>query len=84
MGEKANEIAKKKTSILLRDVKTIDYAPITTDKRQQSSLGIDITTTDREYSFLSITLEEKKEFITNLRKVCVKCDCFVFKNISIR
>jgi len=78
LGEKANEIAKKKTSILLRDVKTIDYAPITTDKRQQSSLGIDITTTDREYSFLSITLEEKKEFITNLRKVCVECNCFVF------
>lgn len=70
MGEKANEIAKKKISILLRDVKTIDYAPVTHDKRQQSSLGIELTTAEREHSFLSITLEEKKEFITNLRKVC--------------
>ncbi len=72
MGEKTNEVAKKKQSILLRDVKTIDCAPVTNDKRQQSSLSIDITTADREHSFLAITSEEKKEFITNLRKVCSK------------
>jgi len=79
MGEKANEVAKKKQSILLRDVKTINYAPVTNDKRQQSSLGIDITTIDREYSFLAIKSEEKKEFITSLKKVCNK-EFFFFLN----
>jgi hypothetical protein len=70
MGEKANEVAKKKLYIILRDVKTIDCAPVANDKRQQSSLGIAITTADREHSFLAITAEEKKKFITNLRQVC--------------
>ena len=70
LGEKANEVAKKKLSILLRDVKTINCVPLTNDKRQQVPLGIDLTTADREQSFLVKTLEEKKEFITNLRKVC--------------
>jgi hypothetical protein len=79
MGEKANEVAKRKQSILLRDVKTINCAPIANDKRQQSSLGIDITTIDREYSFLVITAEEKKEFLSSLRKVCNKNFCFLFK-----
>ncbi|CAF0927129.1 unnamed protein product [Adineta steineri] len=69
MGEKANEIAKKKATILLRDVKTIDCAPVPNDKRQSSSLGIDITTTEREYSYQALKLEEKQEFLTNLRKI---------------
>jgi hypothetical protein len=56
----------------LQDIKTIDYAPATNDKRQPSSLTIDIITTDREYSFLAISLDEKKEFLTTLRKVCIK------------
>jgi phosphorylcholine metabolism protein LicD len=79
MGEKTNEVAKRKQSILLRDVKTINCAPVTNDKRQQSSLGIDITTVDREYSFLVITAEEKKEFLSSLRKVCNKKTLFSFK-----
>ncbi|CAF4595135.1 unnamed protein product [Rotaria sp. Silwood1] len=69
LGEKTNEIAKKKINIILSDIKTIDYAPVINDKRQQSSLGIDITTADREFTFLASTSEEKKEFITNLRKI---------------
>ncbi|CAF0977524.1 unnamed protein product [Rotaria sordida] len=69
LGEKTNEIAKKKINILLSDIKTIDYAPVINDKRQQSSLCIDIITTDREFSFLALTSEEKKEFFTNLRKI---------------
>ncbi len=70
MGEKANEAAKRKQSILLRDVKTINCAPVANDKRQQSSLGIDITTADREHSYLVMTAEEKKEFVSSLKKVC--------------
>jgi hypothetical protein len=70
MGEKANEVAKRKQSILLRDVKTINCAPVANDKRQQSSLGIDITTADREHSYLVMTAEEKKEFVSSLKKVC--------------
>ncbi|CAF4250828.1 unnamed protein product [Rotaria sp. Silwood2] len=69
LGEKANEIAKKKINIILSEIKTIDYAPVINDKRQQSSLSIDITTADRDYSFIALTSEEKKEFITNLRKI---------------
>ncbi len=80
MGEKSNEVAKRKQSILLRDVKTINCAPIANDKRQQSSLGIDITTIDREYSFLVITAEEKKEFLSSLRKVCNKKNFILFLN----
>lgn len=71
MGEKTNEVAKMKQTILLRDVKTINCAPVSSDKRQQSPLGIDIATADREHSFLVLTPEEKNEFITNLKKVCI-------------
>ena len=72
MGEKANEVTKKKMDILLRDVKSIDCAPTTNDERQQLSLGIDLTTNDRECSFLVKTVEEKTDFIRNLRKVRCK------------
>lgn len=70
MGEKANEVAKKKQTILLRDVKTINCAPVSNDKRQQLPLGIEIGTNDRDHLFLVITAAEKIEFITNLKKVC--------------
>jgi hypothetical protein len=69
MTDKSNDIPKKKTSLILRDVKTIDYAPVTHDKRQSSSLALDFQTADREYAFLVLTIEEKKEFLSNLRKV---------------
>ena len=69
MNEKTSEISRKE-SILLRDVKTVDYAPAANAKRQQSPLAIDITTTtDGDHSFIALTPEEKKEFLTNLRKV---------------
>ncbi|CAF4360437.1 unnamed protein product [Rotaria socialis] len=68
-GDKGYEIARKKMNILLCDVKTIDYAPVINDKRQPSTLGIDIVTADREYSFLALSFDEKKEFVSNLRKI---------------
>ena len=68
-SEKANEIPKKKATVILSDVKTIDYSPTTADKRHPSSLVFDLRTADREYSFLTLTSEEKKEFFTNLTKV---------------
>jgi hypothetical protein len=78
MGEKANEVAKKKLDLLLRDIKTINCVPSTNDNRRQSSLGIELTTADRDHSFLAITFEEKKAFITNLRKVCRKKNSIFF------
>ncbi len=78
MGEKANEVAKKKLDLLLRDIKTINCAPSANDNRRQSSLGIELTTGDRDHSFLAITFEEKKAFITNLRKVCRKKNSIFF------
>ncbi|CAF4094180.1 unnamed protein product, partial [Rotaria magnacalcarata] len=68
-GDKGYELTKKKINILLCDVKTIDYAPVANDKRQPSTLGIDIVTADREYSFLALSFDEKKEFVSNLRKI---------------
>lgn len=70
LGEKTNEITKRKFSSLLRDVKTIDYASKSNDQQQTSTLTIDFTTNDREYSFLATTFEEKKEFFIKIRKVC--------------
>ena len=70
LGEKSNEVPKKKLDLLLRDVKTVNFAPTITDKRQQSSLAIELTTADREHTFIALTAEEKKEFTINLRKVC--------------
>jgi hypothetical protein len=78
MGEKANEVAKKKLDLLLRDIKTINCVPSTNDNRRQSSLGIELTTADRDHSFLAITFEEKTAFITNLRKVCRKKNSIFF------
>ena len=66
MGEKVNEVAKKKLSLLLRDIKTINCASIS---NQQPSLAIELTTADREHSFLVKTSEEKKQFITSLSNV---------------
>jgi hypothetical protein len=70
MGEKANEVSKKKLDLLLRDIKTIDFAPTTNDNRQQSALRIEFTTAERDHSFIALTFEEKKAFLINLRKVC--------------
>ena len=72
LGEKTNEVAKKKLDLLLRDVKTVNFAPTMNDKRQQSSLAIELTTADREHTFVAVTFEEKQEFVINLRKVCCK------------
>lgn len=68
-GEKPNDIPKKKATFLLRDVKTIDFTPLNNDKRPQSSNMFDLRTTDREYSLMVSTIEEKKEFLNNLKKV---------------
>ena len=78
MGEKASEVAKKKLELLLRDIKTINCPPTTNDNRRQSSLGIELTTADREHSFLANTFEEKRAFLINLRKVCrARLDSFL-------
>ena len=74
LGEKANDIPKKKATILLRDVKTVEFAPPNTDKRAQSASIFEIRTSDREYSLLALTAEEKKEFLSNLKKVIGSID----------
>lgn len=53
-------------------MKTVNFAPTITDKRQQASLAIELTTADREHVYIAVTAEEKKEFIVNLRKVCTQ------------
>jgi len=70
-GEKPNDIPKKKATFLLRDVKTIDFTPLNNDKRPQSSNIFDLRTSDREYSLMVSTVEEKTEFLNNLRKISV-------------
>ncbi|CAF0788718.1 unnamed protein product [Didymodactylos carnosus] len=72
--EKSTETCKKKTSLLLRDIKTIDCAPdkrstTKTNARAEKERGIDIIHVDREYSFACVTNEEKQEFLITLRKV---------------
>ena len=71
----------------MSDIKTIDYAPVTNGKHQLSPLGFVITTSERDYLYLALTSEEKKEFITNLRKVCTKKKNIIFfllNSMSIR
>ena len=81
LGERSNEAPKKKISISLRDVRTINFMPNNGDKRQSSNLNFDLRTADQEYFYTAGTAEEKKEFIINLRKVILKpiqnCDDFI-------
>ena len=84
MGEKANEVSKKKLELLLRDVKTIDFAPSTNDNRQQSALRIELTTADRDHSFVALTFDEKKAFLITLRKVCNRKQSTVFIHFYYR
>lgn len=69
LPEKSNEFPKKKNSNLLRDIKMIDFAPSNAEKRQSSNVQFDLKTSDQEFSYATLSFDEKKEFIVALRKV---------------
>lgn len=68
LGEKANDIPKKKTTIILRDVKTVDFNSLNVDKRSSSTNTFDLRTSDREYSLLVMNAEEKKRISKQFEK----------------
>lgn len=55
----------------MSDVKLIDYDPAPNDKRPQGSHAIELKAAERDYTFIVVTPDEKKEFVTNLKKVCL-------------